>query len=243
MTGRLAKYDEIHALAKKYNAKTYVDDAHGFGVVGKGGRGTASQFDLDADIIMGTFSKTFASQGGFIASSKQVCEWLRVKARTFMFSAALAPAPAAAALRSLQVLKDEPEIVDRVMANALRLKNGFEAAGLNTMGTETCVVPVFIGNDEMSFVICQQLLKMGVFTTPVPYPAVPRGHAIIRCSVMASHTEQDIDNAIAAFTKLAPMIKEANSNPMGSALFDNLDTRKQSTNSTVDRIKSAEASL
>ncbi len=225
MTGRIAKFDQIYELAKKYNARTYIDDAHGLGVIGKGGRGTASYFGKEADIIMGTFSKTFASQGGFIASHRQICEWLRVKARTFMFSAALAPAAAAAALKALQILRDEPEIVDCVQKNALYLKKGFEAAGLNTMGTETCVIPVFIGSDEMSFLICQQLLKAGIFTTPVPYPAVPKGHAIIRCSVMATHTQEDLNRAIEAFANLAPTIKEANNNVNKTPLIDMLDLK------------------
>lgn len=239
MTGRAAKFDQIYELAKKHNARTYIDDAHGFGVIGKGGRGTASHFGKEADIIMGTFSKTFASQGGFIASTHQVCEWLRVKARTFMFSAALAPAAAAAALKALQILKDEPEIVDRVRKNALYLKQGFEAAGLNTMGTETCVIPVFIGSDEMSFVICQQLLKAGIFTTPVPYPAVPKGHAIIRCSVMATHTQEDLDRAIRAFTQLAPMIKDANNNVNKTPLIDMLDLKDTQQSVVANRVNAA----
>src|SRR5690606_885652 len=174
MTGHIAPYDQIHALAKKYNARTYVDDAHGAGTIGTGGRGTASHYNLKPDILMGTFSKSFASQGGYICGSTELIEWLRHKSRTFMFSAALAPASAGAALEALKILKNEPQLVDRVRQNALYLKNAFERIGLDTMGSETCVVPVFIGADEGALYICQQLLEKGIFTTPVVFPAVPK---------------------------------------------------------------------
>lgn len=210
MTGHLAKYDQIHALSQKYNARTYIDDAHGLGVVGTGGRGTASHFGLPVDVLMGTFSKSLASQGGFICANKDVIDWLRHKARTFMFSAALAPSMAASALAALKCLASEPERVARLAENAAYLKKGLEDAGLNTLGTETAVIPIFIGDDEAALMACQQLLKLGIFTTPVPYPAVPRGHALIRCSVMATHTQEDLDMAIRAFTILAPMIKKGN---------------------------------
>lgn len=225
MTGRLANYDKIHALAQKYNAKTYVDDAHGAGTIGTGGRGTADHFNLKPDILMGTFSKSFASQGGYVCGSQELIEWLRHKSRTFMFSAALAPASAASALKVLQILKEEPQIVDRVRENAAYLKNAFENAGLDTMNTQTCVVPVFIGADEGALYICQQLLEKGIFTTPVVYPAVPKGQAVIRCSVMATHSREDLDKAIAAFVSLVDIVKE--SNQMASsdtAMADMLDS-------------------
>lgn len=226
MTGHLAPYDQIYALAKKYGARTYIDDAHGLGVIGEGGRGTSSHFSLPADVIMGTFSKSLASQGGYICASAEVIDWLRHKARTFMFSAALAPAMVSAALEALRILKIEPHRVQKLNANAAYLKKGFEAAGLNTMGSETSVVPVFIGDDETALFICQQLLKMGVFTTPVLYPAVPRGNAVIRCSVMATHTDSDLDRAVQSFTALAPMIHKAQAKAKanaGIALADGLD--------------------
>ncbi|MES2768817.1 MAG: pyridoxal phosphate-dependent aminotransferase family protein [Bdellovibrionota bacterium] len=209
MTGHLSPYNEIHALAKKYNARTYVDDAHGAGTIGEGGRGTASHFNLKPDILMGTFSKSFASQGGYVCGSAELIEWLRHKSRTFMFSAALAPASAASALEAIKILRAEPELVNKVRENALYLKNAYEKIGLNTMGTETCVVPVFIGADEGALYICQQLLEKGIFTTPVVYPAVPKGQAVIRCSVMATHTKEDLDKAIAAFESLVDIVKES----------------------------------
>lgn len=211
MTGHLAPYNKIHELAQKYNARTYVDDAHGAGTIGEGGRGTASHFNLKPDVLMGTFSKSFASQGGYVCGSAELIEWLRHKSRTFMFSAALAPASAASALEALKILKAEPELVNKVRENAHYLKTAYEKIGLNTMGTETCIVPVFIGADEGALYICQQLLEKGIFTTPVVYPAVPKGQAVIRCSVMATHTKEDLDKAIAAFESLVDIIKESQS--------------------------------
>lgn len=225
MTGDIAPFDKIHELAQKYNARTYVDDAHGLGVIGKGGRGTPAYFNnLMPDVLMGTFSKSLASQGGYICGSNELIEWLRVKSRTFMFSAALAPASTASALKALQILKEEPQRVENVRANATYLKKAFDVIGFDTMGTQTCVIPVFIGSDEGSLVICQELLQRGIFTTPVPYPAVPKGHALIRCSVMATHTREDLDKAIDAFKELAPMVFEANQmSNEETALADNLD--------------------
>ncbi len=224
MTGKIAPYDQIYALAQKYNARTYVDEAHALGVIGEGGKGTVSHFNLPADVIMGTFSKSLASQGGFICASKDVIDWMRHKARTFMFSAALAPASAAAALQALRIMIAEPEIVENCKRNAKYLKDAFNAINLNTMGSQTSVVPVFIGDDETALFLCQQLLKMGVFTTPVLYPAVPRGQAIIRCSVMSTHTPEHLDIAIKAFKALSPAILKANHSPNISALADGLDT-------------------
>lgn len=223
MTGRLAKYDKIYELAQKHNATTYIDDAHGLGVVGKGGRGTANHFGLPVDVLMGTFSKSLASQGGYICASSDVVDWIKHKARTFMFSAALAPASTAAALMSLKILRNQPEIVEQLHSNAQYLKNAFDSFGFNTMDTETSVVPVFIGDDRVALKVCQDLLAAGVFTTPVVYPAVPKGEAVIRCSLMATHTKEDLDRAISAFEKLAPTILEANSSPDKTAILDYLD--------------------
>ncbi len=243
MTGHLSSYDKIHSLAQKYNAKTYVDDAHGAGTIGEGGRGTASHFGLKPDILMGTFSKSFASQGGYVCGSEELIEWLRHKSRTFMFSAALAPASAASALEALKILKTEPQLVQRVRENAQYLKNAFDKIGLDTMGTETCVVPVFIGADEGALYICQQLLEKGIFTTPVVYPAVPKGQAVIRCSVMATHTKEDLDKAILAFESLVDLVKESNSMASSdNAMADMLDNMDDISLESIGGTKSVEAS-
>lgn len=223
MTGRVAKYDKIYALAKKHGVTTYIDDAHGLGVIGEGGRGTASHFNLPVDILMGTFSKSLASQGGYICSSRDVVDWIKHKARTFMFSAALAPASTAAALKALRILRQQPEIVTQLQSNAAYLKKAFEDLGLNTMGSETSVVPVFIGDDRVALKVCQDLLELGVFTTPVVYPAVPKGEAVIRCSLMSTHTKIDLDKAINGFAKLTPIIKQANAQPDTTSVMEFLD--------------------
>jgi 8-amino-7-oxononanoate synthase len=223
MTGHLAPFDKIHMVAKKYGARTYVDDAHGLGVIGEGGKGTLSHFGLQSDVLMGTFSKSLASQGGFIASSKDINEWLRHKARTFMFSAGLSPASSAAALKALEILKSEPDRVKKQQDNATYLNVKLSEVGLNTMGTETSVIPVFIGDDQTALLACKLLLDMGVFTTPVVYPAVPRGQAVIRCSVMSTHTKEDLDKAIFAFSKVAPIIVEANQRLNEDSFYDVLN--------------------
>jgi 8-amino-7-oxononanoate synthase len=240
MSGRMAPYDKIHKLAQAYNARTYIDDAHGLGVIGKGGRGTASHFDLPADVIMGTFSKSLASQGGFIVGSTEIIDWLRHNARTFMFSAALAPAATAAALKALEILMEEPERVDKAMANAEYFKRGLTKLGLNTMGSPSTIIPVFIGDDSVTLGICQTLLQLGVFTTPVVYPAVPKGHALIRCSVMPTHTKEDLDIAINAFGNVAPAILAANANPDTRSLHDELkETKPKAAPSAVSQAEVA----
>lgn len=227
MTGAIAPYDQIYSLAKKYNARTYIDDAHGLGVIGKGGRGTASHFNLPADAIMGTFSKSLASQGGYVAGSKETVEWLRVKSRSFMFSAALAPASTASALKALEILMAEPERVQKAQTNATYFKKGLEQLGLSTMDSlewPTTIIPVLVGDDSICLGITQNLLKLGVFTTPVVYPAVPKGQALIRCSVMPTHTPQDLDIALKGFAAMSDMIKQGiAAGNSGAALADHLD--------------------
>ncbi|MBK9294318.1 MAG: aminotransferase class I/II-fold pyridoxal phosphate-dependent enzyme [Oligoflexia bacterium] len=223
MTGKTAKYDQIYNLAKKYNARTFIDDAHGLGVVGVGGRGTANMYNLPVDVIMGTFSKSMASQGGFIAGSAELIDWLRHNARSFMFSAALAPASTAAALKALEVLMEEPERVVKANANAEYFKKGLQNLGIDTMGSPTTIIPVLVGDDSVCLGVCQTLLKLGIFTTPVVYPAVPRGQALIRCSVMPTHTEKDLDIAIGAFAQVAPAILAANAAPNTNAIYEEMN--------------------
>ncbi len=233
MTGHIAKLDKIVELAKTYNAQTYVDDAHGLGTIGEGGRGTGSHFGLKADIFMGTFSKSLASQGGVICGNRETIEWIKHTARTFMFSAALSPSNAAIALKALDVLEKNPSLIQSVKENAQYLQKGLNDLGLDTFGTETCIVPVMIGPDQLALTICQQLLELGVFTTPVLYPAVPKGHALIRCSVMASHTKEELDHAIKAFGQMVPMITAAkNQNEKGQTFADLLQA-----GSNLDGIK------
>jgi glycine C-acetyltransferase len=161
-----------------------------------------------------------------------------------MFSAALAPASAASALKALQVLKAEPHLVQQVQDNADYLRKAFQKIGLNTMNSETCVVPVFIGADEGALYVSQQLLEKGIFTTPVPYPVVPKGQAVIRCSVMATHTKEDLDKVIAAFESLLDIIKESNALASSdTAMADMLDNMEDYTLESIGNQGTPEAAL
>ncbi len=209
MNGSIAKFDQIQYLANKYNARTYLDEAHALGTIGLGGRGTSSHHRVKPDLLMGTFSKTFASQGGFVCGPRDVIDWIKHKSKTFMFSAALSPANTAAAFESLNILVEQPELVEEVRKKSLYLKKGFEALGFDTMNSETCIVPVFIGDDKKALKISNDLLKHNVFVTPVVYPAVADGQALIRCSVMATHTYEELDRAIEAFAQFQKSINGA----------------------------------
>ncbi len=206
MNGSIAKLDQIQKLAKKYNARTYVDDAHALGTIGKGGRGTSSHWNIKPDIIMGTFSKSLASQGGFIAGSQDVIDWIKQKGKTFMFSAALSPASTAAALESLKVLMEKPEMVKEASNKADYLKEKLTNLGLDLMNTQANIIPIFVGSDKKALKLSNDLLKHNIFVTPVVFPAVPQGQALIRCSVMANHSYEELDKTVEAFSHFAEEI-------------------------------------
>ena len=210
MKGEIAHLDKIADLAKQYNAKIYLDDAHGLGVIGEGGRGTGSYHNLYPDIMMGTFSKSLASQGGFICASHEVVEWIKHQSRTFIFSAGLSPANVAAANMALNILRKEPERIDQQKANAKYLRDGLKLAGLAVVDSETSIIPILIGDDQATLMICKQLLDMNIFTTPVLFPAVAKNETLIRCSVMATHTKEELNKAIEAFARLSDQITRAN---------------------------------
>jgi 8-amino-7-oxononanoate synthase len=201
MGGDIAPLPEIVEVCKRHQARLVVDDAHGLGVLGKGGRGTASHFALedDVDLVMGTFSKSLASIGGFVAGPRGVLDWVKHFARSMLFSASLPPASVAAALASLQVLKDDPEIVDRLRSLGERWRSGLAAMGFDTGGSETPIVPVNVGDEYHTLIFWKQLLEEGVYTNPAIYPAVNMKEAILRTSCMATHTEEMIDQALETF--------------------------------------------
>ncbi len=209
MKGDIVPLDKMTDLAEQYNAKIYLDDAHGLGVIGKEGRGTSSHYSLCPDIIMGTFSKSLATQGGYICSSHETIEWIKHRSRSFMFSAGLSPANTAAANTALNILRAEPERINQQRANAKYLRDQLKQAKLDIVDSQTSIIPILIGDDQATLIICQKLLDIGVFTTPVMYPAVPRGQALIRCSVIATHTKRDLDTAAQAFTQLSDQIIQA----------------------------------
>lgn len=204
MSGEIVDLPGLVKVASKHNAKLYVDDAHALGVLGDRGRGTGSHFGLstEIDLIMGTFSKSFASTGGFIAGDADVIHYIRHKARSFMFSAAMPPASAATVLECLNVIEEEPQIFDRLWANARRMKREFTAMGFNTLNSETPIIPIVIGEDMKTFAFTKALYDAGVFATPVVSPAVPQGMSLIRTSYMPTHTEEDLDFVLDVFKKL-----------------------------------------
>lgn len=204
MTGRIVNLPEIVRLAKKYGARTYCDCAHALGVLGPGGRGTPHHFGLNdqVDLMMGTFSKSFASLGGFVAGNKDIIHYVKHKSRSFMFSASLPPASAATVLECVRVIQEEPERVDRLWKNAKKMKEGFEALGFDTMGSQTPVIPVLIGDDVKAFMFVKRLYELGVFATPVVSPAVPKGYALIRTSYMATHEDRDLDFVLDVFSQV-----------------------------------------
>jgi 8-amino-7-oxononanoate synthase len=204
MSGDILNLPGVIELAKKYNCKVYVDDAHALGVLGKQGQGTGHHYGLqkDVDLVMGTFSKSFASIGGFIAGSADVVHYIKHKARPFIFSAAMSPASTAAALKSLDIMETEPEHILKLHQNAEYMSKNLKAMGYNTLNSRTPIIPLLIGDDGASFAITQKLWEEGVFVTPVVRPAVPENCSLIRTSYMASHTQADLDYALENLEKI-----------------------------------------
>ncbi len=205
MTGRVADLQGLVALKRRFGFRLYVDDAHGFGVMGRQGRGTAASQGVtdEVDLLFGTFSKALASQGGFVAGEEPVIQYLRHKTRTFIFSAALSPASTAAALAALRVMQKDSLLFDRLWANVAFFRDGVERLGYQTMGSTTPIVPLFVGSEALAFQMCREALDLGVFTTPAIFPAVPPGRALIRTSVTPAHTREHLETAIGVLARLA----------------------------------------
>lgn len=204
MEGDIANLPEIVRLARKYGARILVDDAHGLGVLGKGGRGTAEYFGLEdeVDIIMGTFSKSLASLGGFIAASEDVIHYVKHVSRPFIFSASIPPANVAAAMEALNILQNEPERIERLWENAEFMKKGFKNLGLSIGNSQTPVIPVMTYDDFTTFKIAKDLLEEGVYVNPVVSPGVQPGHALLRTSYTSTHTREQLEYALNAFKKV-----------------------------------------
>lgn len=204
MEGDICKLPDIVRLAKKYGARVMIDDAHGLGVLGKHGRGTGEYFNMedDIDIIMGTFSKSLASLGGFIASKKDVIEYVKHRSRPFIFSASIPPACSAAALESLNIIESEPERIKKLWDNAEFMKQGFLKLGLPIGPTETPIIPVMTYDDIKTFKITMKLLNEGVFVNPAISPGVEPGRALLRTSYTPTHTREQLQFALNAFDKV-----------------------------------------
>lgn len=204
MSGHIAKLPGIVELARRYGARVVVDDAHATGVLGEGGRGTAEHFGLEdeVDLIIGTFSKSFASVGGFMAGPRMVVNFVKHKARPFIFTAALPAMQMAAALKALDIIETETHQRDKLWYNVQRLRSGMNALGFDTLGSETPIVPVLVGPDDLTMLFWRGLWEEGIFTTPALPPGVPHGEAIIRTSVNANHSDEQLDALLGAFERV-----------------------------------------
>jgi 8-amino-7-oxononanoate synthase len=204
MEGDIARLDEIVALKKRFGVRLMVDDAHGIGVLGANGRGTGEHFGLEneVDLVMGTFSKSLATVGGYVAGDAEVIEFVKHTARSEIFSAAPPPASVAAALKAIEIVEREPERRKQLWENTRYMKESLDALGFDTGDSETPVIPVVIGPDMKAWQMTSRLEQEGVFVNPVVSPAVPEGRAMIRTSYMATHTREHLDRALEAIAKV-----------------------------------------
>lgn len=203
MGGDLAPLDELVPLCKKYGARLMVDDAHGIGVTG-GGRGTAWQFGVTegVDLIMSTFSKSFASLGGFVAGDEPVIHYIKHHARSLLFSASIPPSNAAAALAALKIMREEPERVKRLNEIGDYMRAGFKRLGFNIGNSVTPIIPIIIGDRMRTVMVWHALFEAGVFVNPVLTPAVPAGMDLLRTSYMATHTDEQLNRVLAVFEQV-----------------------------------------
>jgi 8-amino-7-oxononanoate synthase len=200
-TGVIANVPEIVRIAHEHNARILIDDAHATGVIGKGGRGTASYHGLEkeVDMTMGTFSKTFSSLGGFVVGDRSVINYLKHHAPALIFSASPTPAAVAAALASLEIMQNEPERMDHLIRHADKMRKGFKALGFNIIESKTAIVPVVIGEDTKTFIFWRELFDAGVFVNAFVSPGVPPGMAMLRTSYMATHEDWHLDKILELF--------------------------------------------
>jgi len=202
--GEIVDLPRLVELAKKYNARTLIDDAHSVGVIGKGGRGTASEFNLEkeVDLTMGTFSKTFASLGGFVAGPERVINYLKHFSSALIFSASPTPAAVAAALAALDILEAEPWRVEKLISNATKVRTELKSAGFNVLEGRTAIVPVIVGDDALAFQMWRKLYDNGVFVNVFISPGVPQGRQMMRTSYMSTHEDEHLDFIVTTFKKV-----------------------------------------
>ena len=209
MEGDIARLPEVVRLARQYDASVMVDEAHGFGVLGPGGRGTCHHFGVadDVDLIMGTFSKSFASIGGFIASDRDTINYLRHNSRSYIFSASLTPAATAAALEALHIMQEEPERQARLWDVTRYALDGFRSLGFEIGATETPIIPLYVRDMDKTFLVTRMLFDEGIFVNPVVPPACASGDTLIRFSLMATHTREQVDYALEKMQKCFKALK------------------------------------
>lgn len=204
MEGDIVDLPSIAQLAAKHNAKVLIDDAHSIGVLGKYGRGTGEHFGMEdkVDLVLGTFSKSFASIGGFVAGDAYVLDYIKHHSRTLIFSASMPPAATAAVIAAVDIIEKEPERIEHLWRNVRKVKKAFDDLGFNTGHTQSPIVPIHVGEDMKTFEFWKQLYENGIFTNPVITPAVPPGQGLIRTSYMATHTDDILDQIIDTFARV-----------------------------------------
>jgi len=204
MEGDIAKLKEITVLAKKHHARVMVDDAHSLGVLGPNGDGTAAHFGVsdDVDLIMGTFSKSFGSLGGFIAGENAIIDYLKHHTRTMIFTASLPPSNVATVLAALEIIEKEPERRKILMENTAYIRNNLKSMGYDVGESTTPIIPIIIGKDVKTFYMWKDLLAAGVYTNPIVSPATPPGRSLLRTSYMATHTREQLDFCLEMFDKI-----------------------------------------
>jgi glycine C-acetyltransferase len=204
MDGDIAPLPALYEIAQEHGFLLMVDDAHGEGVLGRGGRGIVDHFGLHGkvDVEVGTMSKAFGVMGGVVAGKRVIVEWLRQRARPFLFSSAMTVPDVAACLEAVDLLEESTELVDRLWANAATFKEGMNALGFDTGHTETPIVPVMLGDANLAQTFSRRLFEEGVFAMAIGFPTVPRGAARIRVMNTAAHSEDDLEQGLAAFEKV-----------------------------------------
>jgi 8-amino-7-oxononanoate synthase len=208
-TGEIVNLPDLVTIAKKYNARILVDDAHAVGVIGKGGRGAASHFGLEdqVDMTMGTFSKTFASLGGFVVGEERVINYLKHHSPALIFSASPTPASVAAALAALDILEKEPERIQKLLRNADKMRTGFKKLGFKIIDGQSAVVPVIVGDDMIAFQFWRELFDAGVFVNAFISPGVPPGMQMMRTSYMAAHEDSHLNRILDIFAQTGKKLK------------------------------------
>ncbi len=204
MEGTIAPVPQLVRLAQKYGTRLYIDDAHALGVLGEHGGGSIEHWNMptEIDLVMGTFSKSFASLGGFIAGDAEVIDYIKHHARSLIFSASMPPASVAAVIASLEIIESEPDRIAQLWKNTHRMKKGFDSLGFNTGASNTPIIPILVGEDEDCFIFWKELWDHGIFVNPAIPPAVPPHQAILRTSYMATHTEDELDYVLEMFGKI-----------------------------------------
>ena len=208
-TGEIVDLPKLVEICKKYDAKIMIDDAHSTGVIGKGGRGTPSEFDLvdEVDIVMGTFSKTFSSLGGFVGSEKAVINFIKHHSPALIFSASPTPSSVAAADAALDILRAEPERILKLISNSDKMREGFREMGFKIIGGRTAIVPVILGDDILVFKFWRKLFDAGVFVNAFISPGVPPSMAMLRTSFMATHEDEHLNKILEVFGDIGREMK------------------------------------